>query len=137
MVKFETHKDLYREEKAINFFCQQFDCTYRKLNEFDIDYLILNKEGRHIANAEVKGRIRTIEQAYPLPVAVRKLVKLSDSNSNPIMIWTCEDGIIFAKLKNLKGQIKWGGRVPRQGSTNDMELMAFYNKQEGLIELKF
>jgi hypothetical protein len=137
MVKFETHKDLYREEKAINFFCRQFDFTYRKLNEFDIDYLILNKEGRHIANAEVKGRIRTIEQAYPLPVAVRKLVKLSDSTSNPIMIWTCEDGIIFAKLKNLKGQIKWGGRVPREGSTNDMELMAFYNKQEGLIEMKF
>jgi len=137
MIKFETQKDLEREENAINVFCTFYNCTYTKANEFDIDFLIYNKENKHIANVEVKGRLKKIQEAYPLPVAVRKLVKLSDSNKNSIIIWSCEDGIICAKVKNLKGNIKYGGRIPREGAANDMELMAYYNKQECLIEIKF
>lgn len=136
MKKFETKKDLYREEKAINFFCKQYDLTYKKLNEFDIDYMIF-QNGKHIANAEVKGRLKTIQDAYPLPVATRKLQKLLESNTNPIIIWSCEDGIIFAKVKNLDGRLKYGGRIPRDGSTNDMELMGYFDKQESLKEIKF
>jgi len=100
MKKFESKKDLEREELAINFFCNQFNLTYQKLDEFDIDYNIF-KDGKHIANVEVKGRLKTIAESYPLPIAVRKILKLADSNSNPIIIWSCDDGIIFAKLKSL------------------------------------
>jgi hypothetical protein len=139
MKKFESKKDLEREELAINFFCNhfnRFNLTYKKLDEFNIDYNIF-QDGKHKANVEVKGRLKTIAEAYPLPIAVRKILKLADSNSNPIIIWSCDDGIIFANLKSLVGRIKYGGRVVREGATNDMEIMAYYNKQECLKEIKF
>jgi hypothetical protein len=130
MTIFETDQDLIREKKAIEIFVKVFDGSFKKLDPYDVDYKIFDKDKNHIAYAEVKGRIRTMREAYPLPISVKKLIKLIDKRLAPVLIWACEDGIIYGKADRLIGQIKWGGRAPREGSSNDNELMAYYDKQK-------
>jgi hypothetical protein len=134
---FETDQDLKREQKAIDLFVSTFGGSFKKLDPFDVDYKVFDKDGNLIAYAEVKGRIRTMRDAYPLPVAARKIVKLVDKRLVPVMIWACEDGIIYGKVNKLKGEITWGGRSPREGSSNDLELMVFYDKQKDLKYIRF
>jgi len=125
-MRFETIEDTQREQKAIKSFVRIFQGSFKKLGENDIDYKVFNKEGTLVAYAEVKGRLRPMSKAFPLPVAVRKLVKLSDKRLNPIMIWACEDGLIYSPVDKLNGEIRWGGRPPREGAVNDAEVMAYF-----------
>lgn len=134
---FETEEDLKREHKAITIFVSTFEGSFKKLDPHDIDYKVFNKDGKLIAYVEVKGRIRTMHNAYPLPIAARKLVKLTDKRLTPVVIWACEDGIIYGKVDKLKGEIKWGGRTPRENSFNDAELMVYYEKQKTLKYIRF
>jgi hypothetical protein len=134
---FETEQDLIREKKAIQTFVSMFGGSFKKLDPQDIDYKIFDKDGNLIAYAEVKGIIKTIYNAYPLPVAAKKIVKLVDKRLAPVMIWACEDGIIYGKVDKLKGDIRWGGRTPRDNSFNDLELMAYYEKQKELKYIRY
>lgn len=71
--------------------------------------------------------------AYPLPIELRKISKLSDKRLNPLVIWSCEDGIIYGKVNKLKGEIKFA----RDNSLNDSELMIYYDKQKELKYIRF
>lgn len=137
MTTFETEQDLIKEKKAIELFVNIFLGSYKKLDPLDIDYKIFDKDGNLVAYAEVKGRLRNMRMAYPLPIAAKKLVKLIDKRLTPVVIWACEDGIIYGKVNKLVGEVKWGGRAPRDGSTNDAELMVYYDKQKELKYVRF
>ena len=134
---FETEEDLRRERKAIDTFVKTFGGSYQKLDPLDVDYKIFDKDKKLVAYAEVKGRVRPIRDAYPLPIAIRKLVKLTDKRLNPVVIWACEDGIIYGRPEKLRGEIKYGGRKIREDSYDDQELMAYYEKQKGLKYVRF
>jgi len=70
-----------------------------------------------------------------LPISIRKISKLHDKKINPLIIWSCFDGIIYGKLNDLVGVVKYGGmKYEREGAVNDKELLAFYDKQELLKE---
>jgi hypothetical protein len=75
--------------------------------------------------------------AYPLPLSAKKLVKLIDKRLAPVLIWACEDGIIYGKANKLQGEIKWGGRPPRDGSFNDAEMMVYFDKQKELKYIRY
>ena len=134
---FEKEADLVREKRAIDLFTSTFGCTYKKLDPQDIDFKIFDKDEKLIAYAEVKGRIRTLYDAYPLPISAHKLVKLIDKRLVPLIIWACEDGIIYGKANELKGEIRWGGRPPRANSYSDSEMMVYYDKQKPLKYIRF
>jgi hypothetical protein len=78
-----------------------------------------------------------MRDAYPLPIAAKKLVKLIDKRLSPVLIWCCEDGIIYGKANKLYGEIKWGGRPPRSGSFADNEMMVYFDKQKELKYIRF
>lgn len=137
MTIFETEEDLKRERRAIEVFVNTFGGSYKKLDPMDVDYRIFDKDNNLIAYAEVKGRIRLISNAYPLPVAARKVVKLVDKRITPVMIWACEDGIIYGKADKLVGTLRWGGKKPREGAVNDLELMVYYDKQKEFKYVRF
>jgi hypothetical protein len=134
---FETETDLIREKKAIELFVSIFGGSFKKLDPHDIDYKVFDKDKSLIAYAEVKGRIRTMRAAYPLPISAKKLVKLIDKRIAPVLIWACEDGIIYGKANKLQGEIKWGGRSPRDGAVNDAEMMVYYDKQKELKYIRY
>jgi len=130
-MRFEKESDIKRELKAIEFFINKYNLDYKKLGEWDIDFS-LHKNNILVGYAEVKGRNKNIADAYPLPLAIRKIHSLTEKTKDPIIIWACYDGIIYAKLKKLNGVIKQGGRKPRKHSVNDIELMAYYENQTDL-----
>jgi len=134
---FESETDLLREKKAIELFVSVFGGSYKKLDPYDIDYKIFDKENKLIAYAEVKGRLRSMKLSYPLPVSARKLVKLIDKRITPVLIWACDDGIIYAQANKLRGEVKWGGRPSRDGSLNDDELMVYYDKQKDMKYVRY
>ena len=134
---FETEQDLIREKKAITLFVNTFGGSYKKLDPFDIDYKVFDKDGNLISYVEVKGRIKTMRDAYPLPISAKKLMKLVDKRLAPVIIWSCEDGIIYAEANKLHGEIKIGGRKPRDNSYSDIELMIYYDKQKDLKYVRF
>lgn len=137
MTIFERPQDLEREKRAIEAFVNTFGGSYKKLDPFDIDYKIFDKDNNLIAYAEVKGRIKPLAMAYPLPISAKKLVKLIDKRLVPVIIWACEDGIIYGKANNLIGEIRWGGRTPRDGSANDEEMMIYFDKQKEFKYIRF
>jgi hypothetical protein len=134
---FEREEDLKRELRAIETFVNVFGGSFQKLDPFDIDFKIFDKEGKLIAYVEVKGRIRTMYDAYPLPLSVSKLHKLHSKRLNPTVIWACEDGIIYGRLSKLEGELKWGGRAPREGAVNDEEPMVYFDKQKSLKYVRY
>ena len=134
---FETEYDLVREQKAIETFVNLFNGRYSKLDKFDVDFKVFDLEDRLLCFVEVKGRNKNIKDAYPLPISVLKLVKLMDKKINPVIIWCCFDGIVYGKLKNISGVIKYGGRKEREGSAHDIELMAYYDRQTELKTIYF
>jgi len=135
-IRFESKKDVEREVKAVSLFCKIYSFTFEKLGENDIDFKIF-KDKEFVCYLEVKGRLRKIQNCYPLPVAIRKLLKMSDKKKQSVMLWACYDGIVYSKLDKLTGQIKTGGRKPREGSANDIEIMAYYERNDNLIEVKY
>lgn len=137
MTIFETDQDLIREKKAIETFVNVFGGSFKKLGPQDIDFKVFDKDGTLIAYAEVKGRLKNMSAAYPLPVALSKLSKLIAKRLNPVIIWACDDGIIYGKVFSLVGQVKMGGRPPREGGNTDAEMMVYFDKQKGLKYVRF
>jgi hypothetical protein len=135
-IRFESKKDLGRETKAVNLFCSEYGLTFEKLSPNDIDFKVF-KNGKFLFYLEVKGRLKDLNDCYPLPIAVRKLLKMSDKKQSGVILWACFDGIVFSRLENLKGEIRIGGRKPREGSANDIEFMAYYNKSNNFKQLKY
>ncbi len=137
MTIFETEQDLLREKKAITTFVNVFNGSFKKLGPQDIDYKVFDKDGDIIAYAEVKGRLKSMKTAYPLPVALSKLSKLIEKRLNPVLIWACDDGIIYGKVFKLFGEVRMGGRTPREGGNTDIEMMVYFDKQKELKYVRF
>ncbi len=137
MTIFETDQDLQRENKAINTFVNVFKGSFKKLGPHDIDYKIFDKDAKLIAYAEVKGRLKSMKTAYPLPVALSKLNKLIEKRLNPVLIWACDDGIIYGKVFSLVGEVRFSGRPPREGAVNDAEMMVYFDTQKALKYVRF
>lgn len=134
---FEKEEDRVRELKAIKKFVGRFKGSYEKLDPFDIDYRVYDTDKNLIAYVEVKGRLREMAEAYPLPISATKVTKLCAKRLNPVIIWACEDGIIYAKVSDIVGEVRWGGRSPRKDSYSDEELMLYYPKQKTFKYLKY
>jgi hypothetical protein len=138
-MRFEKQTDLQREMKAIKLFTDGFKGGFIKLGQNDIDFTVLDGNHTVIAYAEVKGRNKTMQDAFPLPIAARKIVKLMDKSKTvePIVIWACLDGIIYGRIKKLGGVLKVGGRRPREHAANDIEAMVYYYETADLKKIKY
>ena len=136
--RFESESDRQREQQAIERFIKlRPQLKFKKLGPNQIDYKILNQQGVPVSYVEVKGRNKNISNAYPLPISASKVVKLCQPRLNPIIIWSCYDGIIYGEVTKITGEFRWGGRKPREGAANDQELMVYYPKQSGLKYLRY
>lgn len=96
-----------REKRAIDLFVSLFNGSYQKLDPNDIDYKVFDQDKNLIAYAEVVSVFRVMRESYPLPIDAKKLIKLADKRLNPVVIWSCEDGIIYCKTNKIDGSIKW------------------------------
>ena len=123
----QQSEELRREKRAIDLFVNMFSGSYQKLDQNDIDYKVFSADGQLIAYAEVSSRVRTMRDAYPLPIQAKKMIKLTDKRLNPVAIWSCEDGIIYAKVKGLTGTVQW----------EDDEFVMYFEKQKQFKYIRF
>lgn len=135
--RFETSKDLDREVKAITTLCDKYKFQVEKLGDYDLDFKVFSRFGKFLGYAEVKGRNKEMHQAFSLPLAKRKYDKMMDKEGHKIIIWACYDGIIFGDLSKLLYVERTGGRKPREGSANDIEMMHYYIDQNELNRLSY
>jgi hypothetical protein len=65
------------------------------------------------------------------------MLKLIEKRHNPVVLWACDDGIIYARAKNIDGQIKWGSFLPHLDLAEHGELMCYYAKQKHFKYIKY
>jgi hypothetical protein len=126
-----------KKNKAIETFTKTFGGKFEKLSATDIDYKIFDSNKSPIAYTEIIVRNRTIKDAYPLPIYASRLVKLVEKRLNPVIIWSCEDGLIYGKVKDIYGEIKWGGLPPHSESNKHNELICYFSKQRCFKYIKY
>ena len=115
-MRFETKEDLEREREIMNRICK--DAI--KLGNNELDFLIKDK-----AYIEIKSYNYKHNSLKFYFISLIKLVKLQEySKKLPtflFMQWT--DKLTYINFKDIEGHIKTNGRTPREGSTNDQELI--------------
>lgn len=138
--RYENQSNLDREDKAIKLWTKNMkESEVEKLGDNDIDFRVYSHNSDTYAYVEVKGRHRDIVNAFPLPIAARKIVKIhdllknDDDTAKAFVIWACDDGIISGNIEDLIGEAKIGGRSHREGSANDCEVMIYYKEQTPLV----
>jgi len=119
-----------REQKAITTFVNTFGGSFKKLDPQDVDYKIFDKHGNLIAYAEVNSIIKTMRNAYPLSAPAKKIVKLIDKRLPPVVIWYCEDGIIYGKANKLRGEVIYD-------NSSLLELIIYYERQKEFKYVRF
>jgi hypothetical protein len=117
---FESEKDTKLQKNAIQCFVNLFKGDFMRLSHTDVDYKVFDKDKNLIAYADIIVENKSLRDAYPLTIGVRKLLKLSDKRLNPVVIWYCTDGIIYGRVNQISGEIKW---------TNE-ELTAHYSNKK-------
>ena len=127
MNKPDTEEQIRREKKAIELFVNVFGGSFQKLDPSDVDFKIFDKNKKLIAYAEVKSRIRTIRDAYPLSIDLGKLSKLFYKRIPSVIIWSCDDGIIYARAEKITGQVMF----------NSGDMTVLYEKQKHMKYVRF
>lgn len=132
--RFEKPEDIIREEKAVRLFVDDSDrFVCEKLSPNEIDFLIWDVQSPNepICALEIKGvkKVPSVDSEHTPIVAIKKLTELQKyinekKISRVFIAWAYGDGIKYSEIRDLDGDIYWGGqKIPRQGSTNDHELM--------------
>jgi hypothetical protein len=127
ILNLESEEELRREKKAIELFVSLFNGSFQKLDPNDIDYKIFDKDKKLIAYAEVRSRFKSIYDAYPLPISAKKMVKLMDKRLNPVVIWSCDDGIIYSKISHLTGTVQF----------ESDDFVMYFDKQKSMKYVRF
>lgn len=129
--------DFDKKTKAISLFAKTFDCTFKKLDPNDIDYKLFNKDGELIRYVDITVRNRVLRDAFPLPIPIRRISKLADKRLTGVLIWACDDGIMYARIDHLYGTIKMGGMAEKANPHYDVEMMAYFDKQDAVKYIRY
>lgn len=116
-----------KKKNGIDKFVSIFKGGYDKMSPTDIDYKVFDSNGNIISYVEVIPVLKTMGVAYPLTIHIDRLNKLMSKRLNPTIVWSCDDGIIYGKVKNIAGTILF---------KND-DLIIFYERQKELKYVKF
>jgi hypothetical protein len=115
-MRFETKEDLEREREIMDRICK--DAI--KLGDNELDFIIKDKAYIEIKSANCKHNTPSFYL-----VSLIKLTKLQEySKRLPTYLfiqWT--DKLNYINFKDIRGNLEPNGRTPREGSSNDQELM--------------
>ena len=121
-----------KQQKAIDTFVKIFKGSHQAVS--NNQYKIFYSKKTLIAYAIVEVSHNLIYKAYPLIINTHTLSGLVKKRLSPVVIWCCDDGIIYGKVTQMYGQIKWGKDIPHSVNT---DLMCYYEKQKAFKYIKF
>ena len=115
-MRFETKEDLEREREIMD----RISKDAIKLSDNELDFLIKDKAYIEIKSANCKHNTPPFYL-----ISLIKLVKMQEySKRLPTYLfiqWT--DKLTYINFKDIRGNCEPNGRTPREGSSNDQELM--------------
>lgn len=100
-----------RKVEAIELFTGIFSGRYMKLSPGDVDFKVFSEDGSLLAYVEVVDANRRIRDSNPVSVHVDRYARVCMKMLNPTIIWICDDGILYGKVKKMYGTISWSGVV--------------------------
>lgn len=89
--------------KAVERFCAVTGLQYTNLAPSDVSIKITDKN-TPIGYADIVPCHKLIHEAYPLHIPSKRVVMLADKLLNPVIIWACKDGVVYAPVMNLRGK---------------------------------
>jgi hypothetical protein len=115
-MRFETKEDLKREREIMDRICK--DAI--KLGDNELDFLIKEKAYIEIKTANCK---HNTPQFYLISyIKYKKMQEYNKRLPTYLFIqWT--DKLTYINFKDIRGKVETNGRAPREGSSNDQELM--------------
>jgi|15BtaG_2_1085339.scaffolds.fasta_scaffold00315_22 hypothetical protein len=94
---------------TMDLFVSIFDGTYVSVpNQKDL-VEVFDSNGSLIATALIVEGEGEIKDSYPLTISARKLLPTLSNRMTVVIIWSCSDGIIYGRLNQIEGSIKWAG----------------------------
>ena len=111
--------------KAITKFTERFNGSFKKLGPNDVDYRVYDSDNNLISFVLVIPTKKKVTACYPLSIPLNKLSQLSLKRLNPVVIWACNDGFMYGKVKELNGNVSWMGTTELNS-----ELVVQYPKQK-------
>lgn len=129
----DNYKKIMAVEKYLSVFNSSCNLGLNYQRIVDSHFKIMD-EPNAFGYVEVVVRLRTMRDSYPLPIEVSKLSRLIAKRLNPVVIWSCEDGIIYAKAEDLRGEILMNYPSP---GIKSKELMAYYERQKVLRYVRY
>ena len=129
-MSFESAEDLDRKKKAARIFVNIFGGSFSALSVLDTDFKILDKERNLISYAEVVVMKGKYSQSMSLHVSVSRLSKLCNKRLNPVVIWSFDDGIVYAKVVNISGKLSWKNLPWKASNPSTNELVAEFKQDK-------
>jgi hypothetical protein len=114
-----------KKVEAVELFTKVFSGSYIKMAPGDADFKIFSSDGSLIAYAEVIDANRRIRDRDHLFIPLERYAKVCMKMLNPIVIWMCDDGILYGKAKEMYGTIRWS-------KTRKTPLLHFSPRQDGV-----
>lgn len=106
--------------RALDKFCEVYNLSYRSADEWTYGIIRNDKVVAYCAIEPVNEIIKKVET---LSMPIRKIQKVSDKRLHPTLMWDCEDGVYFAKLREAHGELRWGRGL-------DDHMMAYYKRRQ-------
>ena len=105
---------------------------FQKLGEHDLDFCI---PGRCFV--EIKCIYSSSTNYDVQIISLIKLLKMQERSKQLLtfIVFKYTDKIMYINFKDIEGFVKYSGRKPRKGATNDQEMLLFLDRKK-LIELK-
>ena len=124
-VRFESSKDIEREKKVMQLIAKGQD--YKKLGDYNLDYLITGK-----AYIEIKNYNNPSSKYSNFIVSIIKLTKMqkADRILPTYYFLNFTDELYYIRCIDIQGNVRYGGREKREGSTNDQELLVWMPKEQ-------
>ncbi len=123
-----------RKDKAIQKYVDVIGGSYSSIGMIDVDYKVMDSLGNLIGYVSIVEWSDLIRTSLVLSAPLRDIVKLSDKRLNPVIVWACDDGIVYANLWDIKGVCKFGsGR--RRSELDDM--YAHYDRQKSMRYIRY
>jgi len=119
-MRFETEQDRINEYRIMD--CFSCGHPFKKLGNHDVDFVV---PGR--CYVEIKAK-KFRHDKYPAQlISLIKIVKLQERSRElpAFLVFGFTDCILYIKVEDIKGYVKWSGRKQRKGATNDRELCLF------------
>jgi hypothetical protein len=122
-----SNRDKERELEAITKYVSLFGGSFQKLGQTDVGYKIFDKEGMVVGYVEVVKLLRRVTSPYPLNIDVVRLSKLMGKRLGPVIVWSCDDGIVYGPVEKMVASMKF----------SNGELIAYYEKQKPIKYVRF